>query len=79
MHEKASDLIGVYLRRGMGRRTLMRRLGALGLTAASANMLMGLTSTRALAQEFDWKKHEGKTVTLLLNKHPYTDAMLANI
>ena len=79
MHEKANDLVEVYLRRGMGRRTLMRRLGALGLTAAAANTLMGLASTRALAQEFNWKQHQGKTVTLLLNKHPYTDAMVANI
>jgi multiple sugar transport system substrate-binding protein len=32
-----------------------------------------------MAAEFDWMKHKGKTVTLLLNKHPYADAMIANL
>ncbi len=28
---------------------------------------------------FDWKRFDGETVRLLLNKHPYTDGMLAEV
>ena len=35
--------------------------------------------TRALAADFDWQAHKGKTLKLLLNKHPYADAMIANL
>lgn len=28
---------------------------------------------------FDWKKQKGKTVRLLMNKHPYTDALAAHL
>ena len=79
MYEKAKDAIDVCLKKGMSRRELGRRLGVLGLTAASANVLMNMASSRALAADFDWMQHKGKTVTLLLNKHPYTDAMIANL
>ena len=29
--------------------------------------------------EFDWKRYEGETIKLLLNQHPYTDAMLKEL
>lgn len=32
-----------------------------------------------LAADFDWQADKGKTVSLLLNKHPYTDAMIADL
>ncbi len=35
--------------------------------------------TQALAADFDWKAHSGKSLKLLLNKHPYADAMIANL
>ncbi len=35
--------------------------------------------TRAWAADFDWKAHQGKSVKLLLNKHPYADAMIADL
>ena len=28
---------------------------------------------------FDWKAHNGTEIKLLLNKHPYTDALLAHL
>ena len=31
------------------------------------------------ASAFDWKAHEGKRIKLLLNKHPYSDALLYNL
>lgn len=79
MYEKARDLAERYHKRQIGRRELMRRMGQLGVAAAAANYLLNEAATRALAADFDWKKNRGKTVTLLLNKHPYVDALLANL
>lgn len=36
-------------------------------------------ATRALAADFDWQAHRGVTIKLLLDKHPYADAMIANL
>lgn len=38
--------------------------------------LIGVTAALA---EFDWKAHDGTAIKLLLNKHPYTDALLAHL
>ncbi|MGG7565497.1 hypothetical protein ACQ5SO_04960 [Rhodovulum sp. DZ06] len=68
------------MRGTVSRRGLLRGLGAMGVTAAAAGTLVNAAATRALAQNgFDWKKHSGKTVKLLLNKRPYPDAMIANL
>ncbi|TGS36400.1 extracellular solute-binding protein, partial [Mesorhizobium sp. M1D.F.Ca.ET.184.01.1.1] len=42
-------------------------------------VLLNLGQTRALAADFDWQAHKGKTIKLLLNKHPYADAMIADL
>ncbi len=42
-------------------------------------MLVNAAATRALAADFDWKAHSGKSIKLLLNKHPYADAMIADL
>ena len=62
MHEKERDLIGAFLRGQMDRRSLLKGLGAAGMTAASAGTLYNLMSTRALAADFDWKAHSGKAM-----------------
>jgi multiple sugar transport system substrate-binding protein len=79
MHEKEKDLIGAFLRGQMDRRELVKRLGALGMTAAGASVLHNMMATQALAADFDWQAHKGKSIKLLLNKHPYADAMIANL
>ncbi|WP_138464605.1 extracellular solute-binding protein [Poseidonocella sp. HB161398] len=79
MHEKEKDLVDAYMRGQMSRRSLLRGLAALGMTAGTASVLVNAAATRALAADFDWKAHSGKSVKLLLNKHPYTDAMIANL
>jgi multiple sugar transport system substrate-binding protein len=79
MHRKASDLTSAFVGRRMGRRELVRRMGQLGLGAAAANFLLNRASTRALAADFDWKAHQGTSLQLLMNKHPYMDAMVANL
>ena len=79
MIDRKKDLAQRFLDGQISRRELVKRFGALGLTASSAGVLLNLHATRALAQDFDWKAHSGTTVKLLLNKHPYTDAMIANL
>ena len=79
MYEREKDLISNWQQGRISRRSLIRGLGALGLTAASAATLINMMQTDALAADFDWKKHAGKSLKLLLNKHPYTDAMIANL
>ncbi|MFV0491663.1 MAG: extracellular solute-binding protein [Pseudorhodobacter sp.] len=79
MYEKEKGLIDAYLRGQMSRRSLLRGLGAMGLSTATAGMMINASATRAVAQDFDWKKHAGTGIKLLLNKHPYTDAMIANL
>lgn len=76
---KARELVQDFTRGGLGRRELVRRLGALGLTAAAADVLLNSVTSQALAADFNWKAHQGASVKLLLNKHPYADAMIANL
>jgi multiple sugar transport system substrate-binding protein len=79
MYERAKDLVDAYRRRQLGRRELIRRMGQLGVGAVAANTLLGRASTRALAADFDWKQHEGTRLSLLMNKHPYMDALVADL
>ena len=51
----------------------------MGLAAGTAGTLLNFGQTRALGADFDWQAHKGKTIKLLLNKHPYADAMIANL
>ena len=80
MYDKENKLIDAYMRGTVSRRSLIKGLGSMGVTAATAGVLVNAAATRALAQNgFDWKKHSGTTVKLLLNKHPYADALIANL
>ncbi len=79
MFEKEKDLVDAFVRGQVSRRGLLRGLAALGVTAATADLLINRATTQALAQDFDWQRHSGTGVKLLLNKHPYTDAMIANL
>jgi multiple sugar transport system substrate-binding protein len=45
----------------------------LGVLATAA--LLSLSSASALAQAFNWKKHDGQTLNLLLNNHPWSQAI----
>ena len=63
----------------MSRRDLMIGAGKLGISAATANFMLNAAATQALAADFDWKKFNGTKLHLLLNKHPYADAMIADL
>lgn len=79
MFRKETDLVDAFLRGQLSRRSLIRGLGALGVSAAAADALIGMATTQAMAADFDWAKHKGASLKLLLNKHPYADAMIANL
>ena len=79
MHEKARDVADRFARGRIGRRDLLRRMGQLGVGIAAASYFVNEAQTRAMAADFDWKANKGKTLTLLLNKHPYADAMIADL
>lgn len=46
---------------------------ALTVLASAAALL--LSSGAAMAQAFNWKKHDGQTLNLLLNNHPWSQAI----
>ena len=52
----------------------MRHTLAILATAAA----MTLSAGSAVAQAFNWKKHDGQTITLLLNNHPWSQAIKDN-
>lgn len=80
MYEKEKALAEAFVAKKIDRRSLLRGMSALGVSTALASVLVNGAATRALAQSgFNWKAHEGTTIKLLLNQHPYTDAMIANL
>lgn len=80
MTRKLDDLADQVIKGGMSRRAFGKRAAALGATAAAANFALGGAATRAMAASgFDWKKHKGKTVRFLFDKHPYANAMIADL
>lgn len=81
MYDREKDLIDSFVRGRLGRREFLKRMGYLGIGTLAASSLMASAATRAFAQasDFDWMKHKGTSLKLLLNKHPYADAMIADI
>lgn len=45
----------------------------------SVVFLLVIWGTVPASAEFDWKAHNGTEIKLLLNKHPYSDALLAHL
>lgn len=79
MSRRIETLVQAFLNKQLSRRELMSRGAKLGVSAAVLGSTANLLQSQALAADFDWMKHKGKTVNLLLNKHPYTDAMVADL
>ncbi len=79
MYDKMNDLLKAFANGQVGRRELMKRTAALGISAAAANTLLNAASSQALAAGYDAMAHKGTSLKLLLNKHPYADAMIADI
>lgn len=79
MTDRLKDLFDAYSAGRVSRRELMRGAAQLGITAASANFLLGASAVDALAVDYDWQAQKGTAIKLLLDKHPYADAMIADI
>ena len=79
MYDKEKGLFEAFVKNKLSRRELLRTTGKLGLSAGAAGLLLTQAQTNAMAADFDWTKFKGSKVKLLLNKHPYADAMIANI
>ena len=79
MTDRIKDLFDAYAAGRVSRRDLMRGAARLGITAASANFLLGSSAIEAMAADYDWQAQKGTAIKLLLDKHPYADAMIADI
>jgi multiple sugar transport system substrate-binding protein len=55
---------------------MTRRSVCIGVGLLLAICIAGMAYA---ADPFSWTKYQGKTVRLLLNKHPYTDSMLPEL
>jgi multiple sugar transport system substrate-binding protein len=79
MYNKEKDLFAAFAAKKMSRREMLDRAGRLGLSIGAAAVLLNAAATQALAADFDWQKFKGTKLKLLLNKHPYADAMIADL
>jgi multiple sugar transport system substrate-binding protein len=78
--KRTTDLFDAHIAGRLSRRELMTGAAKLGIGATAAGFMLNQAGTRALAADGpDFKKFAGKKISLLLNKHPYTDAMIANL
>ncbi|MGH3648290.1 MAG: ABC transporter substrate-binding protein, partial [Micromonosporaceae bacterium] len=81
--------INAVARGRFSRRGLLRTAGLGAALAAGSPLLAacgfggasdsGDSAANELTGDFDWKKYDGKTLRLLMNKHPYTDALKAHV
>ena len=79
-NRKQKDLLKAHQEGKMGRRELLKRMGALGVGAAATSFMVNGMATKALAAGgVDFQKHKGKSLRLLMNKHPYNDALMKNL
>jgi multiple sugar transport system substrate-binding protein len=79
MFEKGRDLAAAFVRKQVSRRELIQRASQLGLGVAATSFFVNQAMTQAMAADFDWQKFKGTKLKLLLNKHPYADAMIADL
>jgi multiple sugar transport system substrate-binding protein len=79
MSNKEKSLFEAFVAGKLSRRELLAASAKLGITASAGGMLLTQAQTRAMAADFDWQKYKGTKLKLLLNKHPYADAMIANV
>jgi multiple sugar transport system substrate-binding protein len=79
MYEKEKRLFDAFVAGKLSRRELLSASAKLGISAAAGGMLLTQAQTRAMAADFDWMAYKGTKLKLLLNKHPYADAMIANL
>jgi multiple sugar transport system substrate-binding protein len=79
MYNKEKSLFEAFVAGKLNRRELFAATAKLGLSVAAARVLLNQAQTQALAADFDWMAFKGSKLKLLLNKHPYADAMIADL
>ena len=79
MSTKEKSLFEAFVAGKLSRRELLAASAKLGITASAGGFLLTQAQSRAMAADFDWMKYKGTSLKLLLNKHPYADAMIANV
>jgi multiple sugar transport system substrate-binding protein len=79
MFNKEKSLFEAFVAEKLSRRELFAATAKLGLSVAAARVLLNQAQTQALAADFDWMAYKGTKLKLLLNKHPYADAMIADL
>ncbi len=79
MQKKEHGLLEAFSNGKLSRRDLVESLIRLGIKTPAIAAAMNTASSQVLASDFNWKKHQGTRIHLLLNQHPYTDALLANL
>lgn len=79
MFDREKNLFDSYAAKRISRRDLLDGAAKLGITGLAANAAFASSMSKAMAADFNWKAQSGKSVKLLLNKHPYVDAMIGDI
>ena len=79
MFDREKNLFDSYAAKRISRRDLLDGAAKLGVAGVAANAAFASSVSQAMAADFNWKGQAGKTVKLLLNKHPYVDAMIGDI
>src|SRR5260370_4534820 len=79
MIDREKNLFDSYAANRFTRRDLLDGAAKRGVAGLAANAAFTSSVSQARAADFNWKGQSGKTVKLLLNKHPYVDAMIGDI
>jgi multiple sugar transport system substrate-binding protein len=79
MYDREKNLFDSYAGKRISRRDLLDGAAKLGIAGVAANAAFASAMSRAMAADFNWKAYSGKSVKLLLNKHPYVDAMIGDL
>jgi len=79
MFDREKNLFEAYAAKRISRRDLLDGAAKLGVAGIAANQAYVSSVSRAMAADFNWKSQSGKSIKLLLNKHPYVDAMIGDL
>src|ERR1700722_7233998 len=79
MFDREKNLFDAYAAKRISRRDLLDGDAKLGIAGTAANAAFASSVSQAMAADFNWKGQAGKSIKLLLKKHPYVDAMIGDL
>src|SRR4029077_6361445 len=68
-----------YAARRISRRELLDGAAKLGVAGIAANAAFSSSVSPQMSEDFSGKGESCKSIKLLLNKHPYVDAMIGDL